>query len=487
MTGLLDAVRELVDAAAPALAGTPAEGSVAALRARLDEPLRVAIAGRVKAGKSTLLNALVGEELAPTDAGECTRIVTWYRNSHTSRVTLHLRDGVARQARFTREDGALQIDLGPVDAGAVERIEVEWPAARLAGLTLIDTPGLGSASEDVSDRTLRFLAIGEGDGATEADAVVYLMRHLHQSDLAFLESFQDGALGPANPTTTIALLSRADEIGACRPDAMATARRIAQRYHADPRVRRLSQTVLPVAGLLAQASATLTEAEYRALQQLGALPRAEADDLLLTVDRFVADGRHAPVTPIEREQLLGRLGLYGVRTSVRLIRLGAAGTSGELAERLREVSGIDDLRHLLTSLFTSRSDVLKARAGLAALDALLREHGGPGSELVAAALERVVASAHELVEIRVLTAVRAGAVPLRPQEVAEVELLLGQPGAGTAERLGVASGQERAAVTAAVERWRARAENPLSNRAVVDTATAVIRSLEGLAAGLASR
>ena len=46
---------------------------------RLDEPLRVAIAGKVKAGKSTLLNALVGEQVAPTDAGECTRVVTWYR------------------------------------------------------------------------------------------------------------------------------------------------------------------------------------------------------------------------------------------------------------------------------------------------------------------------------------------------------------------------------------------------------------------------
>ena len=55
---------------------------------RLAEPLRVAIVGRVKAGKSTLLNALVGEELAPTDAGECTKIVTWYRQGHTYRVML---------------------------------------------------------------------------------------------------------------------------------------------------------------------------------------------------------------------------------------------------------------------------------------------------------------------------------------------------------------------------------------------------------------
>ena len=53
---------------------------------RLDEPLRVAIAGRTKAGKSTLLNALVGERLAATDASECTRIVTWYRHALGYRV-----------------------------------------------------------------------------------------------------------------------------------------------------------------------------------------------------------------------------------------------------------------------------------------------------------------------------------------------------------------------------------------------------------------
>ena len=65
---------------------------------RLDEPLRVAIAGKVKAGKSTLLNALVGEQVAPTDAGECTRVVTWYRDGPSPRILLQPKDGAADRA-----------------------------------------------------------------------------------------------------------------------------------------------------------------------------------------------------------------------------------------------------------------------------------------------------------------------------------------------------------------------------------------------------
>ena len=80
---LLQQARQIYDGDAPALA------VIDDLAERLDGPLRIAVAGMVKAGKSTLLNAVIGEEIAPTDAGECTRIVTWYRYGATPRVTLH--------------------------------------------------------------------------------------------------------------------------------------------------------------------------------------------------------------------------------------------------------------------------------------------------------------------------------------------------------------------------------------------------------------
>ena len=72
-----------------------AAAAVDEVRQRLTEPLRVVVAGRVKAGKSTLLNALLGERLAATDAGECTRIVTWYGKGAGYQVTAELRDGTS--------------------------------------------------------------------------------------------------------------------------------------------------------------------------------------------------------------------------------------------------------------------------------------------------------------------------------------------------------------------------------------------------------
>jgi predicted GTPase len=479
---LIDRTRVLLTQAIEVYRGTGDDARLRAILDRLDEPLRVAVAGRVKAGKSTLLNALVGERLAPTDAGECTRVVTWYQDGHTYRVMLHPKDGEPRQLRFTREDGAIEVDLAGTAPEDVRELVVTWPSQALRTATLIDTPGIGSVSERVARRSWELLTAD--DEETPADAVLYLIRHLHAQDLEFLRAFHDTEVSRPNPVNAIAVLSRADEIGVGRLDSMASARRIAGRLAVDPKVRRVVQTVVPVAGLLAETAGTLTEAEVQQLRRVAGQPVREVEDLLLSADRFVEQMPELGLTSLERQQLLARFGLFGVRLATTLLRRETALTATELARKLAERSGVNELQHVLRSLFFERRDILKSRSALLALDALTRTQPRAGSEALAGALEEVIASAHPFNELRVLSSVRAGWVSGKPDAMEELEHLIGGAGAATHQRLRLPAdtGRDVLASTAAeaIARWQRRAENPLTSHELAIAARVAVRSCEGM-------
>jgi len=443
---------------------------------RLDEPLRVAIAGKVKAGKSTLLNALVGDAIAPTDAGECTKVVTWYRNGPAPRIVMYPKDGEPAPLPVVRRDGKLEIDLGGETAEQLDRLVVDWPAQSLRATTLIDTPGVASINDGVSKRTVRFLE-PDDDTPTEADAVLYLMRHLHVADAEFLEAFTDQGVARATAVNTVAVISRADEIGAGRLDAMFAARAIASRYRAEPALRGLCQNVVAVAGLLAYTGRTLRQAEFTMLDELAALPRERLDADLLSIDRFV----RAADTAEARRELVRRFGLFGIRLGTSLIRQGAR-TPAALADELVARSGLGELQKVLQVQFGERRDLLKARSALLALERLVRADGdarGMGRQI-----ERILTGAHEFAELRLLSALRSGLVELPGQVVEEAERLLGGTGSAPATRLGLPVDAPREelhrAAFHALRRWQGQAENPMFGRRAADACRVVVRTCEGI-------
>lgn len=487
-SGLIDQVAQACQLAAT-VAGGRAAAEVKGIQTRLEEPLRVAIAGRVKAGKSTLLNALIGERLAATDAGECTRIVTWYRQGPTYGVRALLRDGSDEELLFTRDDGVLDIDLGVLPARDIEWLDVRWPSGRLARFTLIDTPGLESLDAERSHRTKQLLGIEE-EGPSQVDAVIYLMRHLHRSDAEFLDTFLDRSLARPSPVNAVAVLSRADEIGAGRLDALESASAIAERYAADDRVRSLCATVLPVAGLIAETGFTLREDEVARLRELTAMPPAGLDEMLLSVDRFCAPGV-SPLTSEYRRDLLLRLGLFGVRFSLRELQTRMDCSSSQLAQRLVEASGIERLIEMLDGHLGARSAVLKARSALSGLRSLASEleaEDRAGSQNLRAAVERVEAGAHELAELRLLHMLLTGAVELAEDQTEEVARLTA--GGDPAERLGLPGDTgreaERTEVLRRLEDWRIRAAHPLTDRTTADACEIIAQAYERLHAELAT-
>jgi hypothetical protein len=453
---------------------------------RLREPLRVAVAGIVKAGKSTLLNAVIGERIAPTDAGECTRTITWYRYSRSAGVTLHLTNGQTVRMPVRRTDGRLDLDLGGRSAEEVAWIDIGWPSESLRSTILIDTPGIASVSVENSARSMRFLVPENSPSA--ADAIIYLLRHVHSSDVRFLEAFRDTGAGVSQTVNAVAVLSRADEIGSGRIDSLLSAGAIADRYRRDGELRALALGVLPIAGLLAEGARTLRESEFIALRELARLERDVRERLLISVDRFVRATTETSLSITVRQGLLHRFGLFGVRLSAALIRSGAT-TSSLLAERLVQQSGMVALQQFIADQFRGRAVALKARGVLQGIDQVVRERPRPGTDALLGGIERIVARSHDLRELSLLAELRSSPMSLAGADVEEGERILGGSGMAPVARLGLPEtatrGQRDERVSVLLARWRGLSESPVSDRYTAQMCRMIVRSVEGVAAEIA--
>ena len=453
---------------------------------QLNEPIRIALAGSLKAGKSTLVNALVGENIAPTDATEATRIVTWFRHGPTPKVTAVDHRGRRSNVPIVRADG-LTFDFADLDARAVSFLDVAWPATELIGATIIDTPGTSSLSRDVSERTLRLL--GPDDGVPRVDAVVFLLRTLNAADIALLAQIGELVGGSAGALGVIGVASRADEIGAGRIDAMLSAREVAGRFTAEMEKTGICQAVVPVSGLLALTARTLRQAEFIALEKLAGMDPAELNKVMLSVDRFVREDDSIPVDAPTRAALLDRFGMFGIRISITLLRSGIT-DSVALADELLERSGLVALRDVIDQQFAQRSELLKAHTALLALRRLVSDNPIRATQYVIADIDPLLADSHAFEELRLLSQLRSRPTTLTEDEVASLRRIIGGSGTDAASRLGLTAEQPydgpRAAFAAA-QRWRRRADHPLNDPFTTRACRAAVRSAEAMVAGYANR
>ncbi|GAA4837315.1 dynamin family protein [Saccharopolyspora rosea] len=446
---------------------------------RLDQPLRIAVSGRVKAGKSTLINALVGEELAPTDAEERTQVNTFYQYGPEPKILVHTPHGAVQNVPVSTLDAGTIRDLQHWRPDEVVRLVIEAPSPGLQAISLIETPGLASSAVQETGRSALAQVL------SEADAVLYLTRHPHQTDLQFLQSVHELQIARSAPINTIVAFSRADEVGSGGPEALQSAERIAERYRNDPTLRAFAQHVIPVVGLLGQAAATMTDAELTALTGLAQLSEADLDALLLSADRFANSTGPESIPPATRQHLVARFGHFGVERALTLIRAGS-GDAKQLRSALLEESGLNALQEAVHQQFVERQQALRARSALLAVDMVLRANPRPGVHQLRGEFERLVANAHEWEELRLLSALDSGQVRFTRPLQAEAKRLLGAFGTDPRNRLG--RDENALAVdlaeeaTAALSRWREQAVNPLHDRTHREAVRTVVRSCERLVA-----
>ncbi|HPZ93869.1 MAG TPA: dynamin-like GTPase family protein [Mycobacterium sp.] len=478
--------------------------------ARLNEPIRIALAGTLKSGKSTLLNALLGEAIAPTDATEATRLVTWFRHGPVPRVTANRPGGVRTDVPIVRDPGqggALGFALTPtgrtsaetptglsgLDPNGVIDLDVEWPAAGLADATLVDTPGTSSLTPGVSERTLRLLV--PEDGVPRIDAVVFLLRTLNAADIALLTRIGELVGGSAGALGVIGVASRADEIGSGRIDAILSAAEVAERYTAELERTGVCQAVVPVSGLLALTARTLRQDEFAALRALAEVDAGELNAAMLSADRFVrgdgifARGDGLPLDQDTRARLLDRFGMFGLRISMALLRSGVT-DSVTLAEDLLRRSGLVALREVIDQHVAQRADLLKAHSALVGLRRFVERHPIAAGPRIFADIDPLLADAHAFEELRLLSQLRSRPTTFTDDEMASLRRILGGSGIDAAARLGLSPSDQSdgpRAAFAAAQRWRRRADHPLNDPFTARACRAAVRSAEALVVGYAAR
>ena len=133
--------------------------TIAGITDRLeDQSLEIAVFGRVSSGKSSLLNAILGEDILPVGVTPITAVPTRIRYRETPLLSVWYAErlpetlDIGRLAEFASERG------NPRNEKRVTRMVVHLPSVRLReGVTLVDTPGLGSLATTGAAETLAYL------------------------------------------------------------------------------------------------------------------------------------------------------------------------------------------------------------------------------------------------------------------------------------------------------------------------------------------
>lgn len=416
---------------------------------RLDSPLQVAVAGRIKSGKSTLVNALIGRRVAPTDIGECTRLVTRFQYGTVDRIEVVFTDGTTRALPFDA-GGMIPASLGTAPE-TISHLEVYLTNAVLRGMTVIDTPGLGSLDAASARRTEGLLGVSgpagedsptgaQSDELDEtsrnavagAEAVLYVLtQSIRSDDQQALAAFTAATAGrEAGPVNSIAVLNKADTIVAgsvdgAGGDVWKAASLLAENQAATLRPR--VADVLPVIGLLAESaeSGGFSSVDATALQQLAEMEEGEFETMMTSADIFTA--WQCPVPAGTRARLLERLDLYGIQRCVDAIKREPGLTAGALRRVVLQASGLAAVRSRLETVFAARADGIKAAAALASISAIAdAAQDAVERSKVRDAIEVLLAKpeAHQLRMLEALTLVTSGAVEL-PDDLSDEILRVG--------------------------------------------------------------
>ena len=150
--------------------------------------ITVSVIGQFKRGKSTLVNAILGDKILPVGIVPVTAVVTTVEYGEKA-ASVHFDNGIIKEIGFDEMSSYINEQENQDNRLGVSEVRLYCPSDFLqSGMTFVDTPGVGSVHQKNSDAAYSYVK--------ESDAVIFMLSvdsPINQIEIDFLENAKEFA------------------------------------------------------------------------------------------------------------------------------------------------------------------------------------------------------------------------------------------------------------------------------------------------------